>query len=573
MRLSARINLLITTLILLIILVTGGIFINDRRDAISEEIEASDMITLQLMRTVAFSDQFIPSAESPLLLMRDFLQQLGHVRAHNILLYDLAGHRLYASPPPRYKWGRNAPQWFARLMTPAIKTTTMRVWGGRLVIQPDSSRAVLDAWDGLKYLIWLWLAFFVVLNLLVAWCVRRWLQPLQVIRSAIGHVRDGRFQFRLPGFNLPEMAAISQAFNRMAEALVHSMGEAQRLALIARQSSEGILITDQTGLISFWNQSAVGLFGYRDDEVLGRPLSLLRAEDAMEGEAESAGEHWPAEAVWRRRDGQSVQVLVSAAPFTDPDSGQVMGRIFTVRDMTEIKRAEATARQLQQNRELTQQLQLHVERERKHLARELHDELGQCVTAIRTIAASIGNRKEEHLAEIHQSAQAIQGIAGHVYDAMHGIIHNLRPPVLDSLDLGDALLEHIRTLQARHPTIRFELEAAAGLDVLGEEMNIAVYRIVQEGLTNIIRHAHAATARVRIRLVTPDLETAQGWLELVIEDDGCGIGEVKVPGHFGLRGIKERVEAMLGQIEIHTAPGTGTRLEISIPFVKVVEKI
>jgi glucose-6-phosphate-specific signal transduction histidine kinase len=104
-------------------------------------------------------------------------------------------------------------------------------------------------------------------------------------------------------------------------------------------------------------------------------------------------------------------VALSAAPLIDPATGDVIGEICGMRDITEHRRAQQTERELEQNRRLTQLIQTRLEEERRAIARELHDELGQCVTAIKTIGAAIANRTKESSSEIHASAQTIVSVA------------------------------------------------------------------------------------------------------------------------------------------------------------------
>ncbi len=140
---------------------------------------------------------------------------------------------------------------------------------------------------------------------------------------------------------------------------------------------------------------------------------------------------------------------------------EVIGEICSMRDITERKRAKETERELEQNRRLTQLIQTRLEEERRSIARELHDELGQCVTAIKTIGVAIANRTAEAAPEIHRSAQTIVQVAGHIYDVVHGIIRQLRPSALDHLGLREAVEDVVNSWGNRHPEIACELQLAA----------------------------------------------------------------------------------------------------------------
>jgi PAS domain S-box-containing protein len=297
-------------------------------------------------------------------------------------------------------------------------------------------------------------------------------------------MEKGRFDTRLPRFELPEFDAICHTFNRMAENLEESLAENRRLALVTKQSSDAIIIHDLEGRISFWNPAAGRMFGYRDDEIVGRSATLLTPPERLSEIQENL------DAVMQRqlvemvetqrltRDGRVVDVALSAAPLVDPASNQVIGEICSMRDITEHKLVQRAERELEQNRKLTQLMQNRLEEERRSIARELHDELGQCVTAIKTIGTAISNRTRENAPEIHGNAQTIVSVAAHIYDVVHGIIRQLRPTALDHLGLSATLKETVAAWQARHKDIACELRLE-GEPRIGETVNITIYRIVQ----------------------------------------------------------------------------------------------
>ena len=131
------------------------------RSSIREEIEAANRVASQLLGRLAL----IYSSEGGPQLVLPFLQQLGHVRANDLLLRSMDGHLLFRSPPPTYKAGREAPAWFVRLMSPAPAKYTFTLPGGvELTVAANSSRAVLDAWDDLTHLLSLAAAMLVIFN-------------------------------------------------------------------------------------------------------------------------------------------------------------------------------------------------------------------------------------------------------------------------------------------------------------------------------------------------------------------------------------------------------------------------
>jgi hypothetical protein len=562
-----RINLIISALIVLFTLVTGGIIVDDTRRSIREEMEAGTKVTLQLLNTVLHGSDLTHDGGKPSAVLLSFLQNLGRVRAHEIRFYDAAGRLAYTSPPSAYKAGRAAPDWFARLVSPALPELELTSAAGRVVVTPDASRSILDAWDDLEKLLWLLLVFLLVVNVTVFFLLGRSLRPVNTILSGLSQMEQGKFDVRLPAFPLPEFDAIGHTFNRMADALEESHAENRRLALVAKQSSDAIMIHDLRGNISFWNPAAERLFGYRSEEIEGRSATLITPpglESEVSENLRSIGERRLIENLETRRltqDGRIVDVALSAAPLVDPASGEVIGEICSMRDITEHKRAQRAEADLEQNRRLTQLIQTRLEEERRSIARELHDELGQCVTAIKTIGAVIANRTQSVMPDIHANAQTIVQVAGHIYDVVHGIIRQLRPSALDNLGLQEALEEWVGTWRERHPEIELDLALSGDLDDLGETVNITVYRIIQEGITNVVRHAAATRAQIEVARIADRVD-------VMVRDNGKGLGERNETeaARFGLMGMRERVQALGGKFELDSRPGGGVRVWASIPL-------
>ncbi len=571
MRLRTRINLLCTTLMVLFLVASGAMMLDNMRKSIGEEVRAATRVTVQLLTTVIYTSRFVPHSESQLQVMLNFLNSLGRVRSNEIRCYNSLGDLVYVSPPSTYKAGRYAPQWFSRLVSPKESLVFLRFQGGFLEVIPDPSRATLDAWDDLKSLAWIAAAFFVLVNVLVFWLVERALKPVKTILEGLSRMEQGRLDARLPDFALPEMSAISHTFNRMAQALESSMAENQRLALAVQQSGDATMILDPQGKITFWNPAAERLFGYAAGEILGRPARVLMPGEGEAAEALAAllrgGRIDNAETRWLTRDARVLDLTLSAAPLTDPANGQVLGEIVSLRDITEKKRAEAIARELEQNRRLTQLIQRHVEEERRSLARELHDELGQCATAIKTIGMTIAQRTAQSDPQAHEQAKTIVSIAGHLYDLVHRMIRNLRPSALDHLGLPEALQDSMETWRAAHPEVNFSLKLEGKLEDLGEEVNITVYRIVQECLTNVVKHAGASRAEVQVvRGIDP--ESGEEAVQVTVQDDGRGMGNggASVRVGYGLLGMRERVQALKGRFSVEGHPGAGVRVRAVIPL-------
>ncbi len=223
----------------------------------------------------------------------------------------------------------------------------------------------------------------------------------------------------------------------------------------------------------------------------------------------------------------------------------------------------AVERELEENRQVTHLIQKHIEEERRSLARELHDELGQYVTAIKTFAVAIASKTKEKAPEVEASAQTIVAAANHIYDGMHNIIKQLRPGSLDNLGLPETLKDLVNSLQEQHQDLEVRLHLTGNLNVLGETLNINLYRMVQESINNAIKHAQATTLDINLTL------TDKNALELMIKDNGIGmdIQAVDQTNHFGLLGIRERVQGLHGSFAVDSELGSGTAIIIKIPNV------
>lgn len=565
-----RINLVITLVVALFTIGTGNLLINETRNSVREEMEAGSRVTVQLLETVIANTQ--PSGGSHNKALLAFLQRVGRVRANEIRLYDENDQLLYTSPPPVYKQGRWAPQWFTDMVDPGLREFRLNLPEGWITITPDPSRSILDAWDDLKVFFWLVLGFFVLVNVVVFWILGRSMRPIQMILEGLSRMEQGRFETRLPAFGLPEFDSIGRTFNRMAQTLEESLAENRRLALVARQSSDAIIIHDLEGRISFWNPAAERMFGYPAEEIVGKSARLLappgRQHEIDDNLQVIRGRGLIEMSETRRvtRDGRLVDVALSAAPLVEPDGDRVIGEICSMRDITEHKLAQQAERELEQNRKLTQLIQTRLEEERRAIARELHDELGQCVTAIKTIGTAISNRTHETAPDVHANAQTIVSVASHLYDVVHGIIRQLRPTALDHLGLSETLRDTVSTWRKRHPDIECELVIEGQVEGLGETINITVYRIVQECLTNIVRHAAATRARVTVSRVTD--EACGDALKVSVSDNGKGMqDESREPARFGLMGMRERVQGLAGEFRIETQPGQGVTVVALLPIV------
>lgn len=227
--------------------------------------------------------------------------------------------------------------------------------------------------------------------------------------------------------------------------------------------------------------------------------------------------------------------------------------------------------QLQENQRLTHRILDIQERERRHLAQELHDELGQCLTAIRTDARMLLQEHPDPADSVSHHAESIDAIACHIYDVTYDLMHALRPTLLDDLGLVDAIRELIRGQHLERQGIEMELFLKGALNDMEERYNINLYRMIQEALTNLQRHAQCTRAGIRLQRF--DADTERDRLELVISDNGCGFDPhiISQKGRFGVLGMQTRAKALNGTLQLCSSPGQGTQLLIRIPLAATAD--
>jgi two-component system sensor histidine kinase UhpB len=220
---------------------------------------------------------------------------------------------------------------------------------------------------------------------------------------------------------------------------------------------------------------------------------------------------------------------------------------------------EEAERLLAENRRLASQAIEAQEAERRHLARELHDELGQYLNAITLDAARIRDLSAAREPEIHHASLAVMQSASFVYRQIGGMIRRLRPIGLDELGLPSALEHCVDGWRERLPKASFALTVDGDFTGLADALNVTLYRLVQEALTNVSKFARES--RVEIYLVrTPANGERHGEIVVTIADDGPGADLWQPRAGLGLVGMRERVESLGGEFHVASRPGDGFML-------------
>lgn len=326
---------------------------------------------------------------------------------------------------------------------------------------------------------------------------------------------------------------------------------------------DAILMLDRQCRVVRVNRSTLAVFDCEFQDLVGNPLKRLIHDRLGLQDPFGLAEVW-AQRRQVRRDVElktrSTWLRSTLDPILMAD-GEFAGAVLFLTNITAEKHTEIKLRRsLNEVRQLSSQLQQYREQERRSIARELHDELGHSLTALKMDIAWLIKRLPEGDEDALARGRQVSLSVDRTVAATRRIVSRLRPPVLDDLGL-DAALEWLLSDIQRHSEITVKAELSALPERLRGDTATALFHIVQEALTNAIRHSKADTVYVRWEA------TDDNQFRLRIEDNGKGFDRRAEDGraHFGLIGIAERVHAFGGQFDIDSAPGCGTRLDVLIP--------
>jgi|HubBroStandDraft_1064217.scaffolds.fasta_scaffold63024_2 two-component system sensor histidine kinase UhpB len=236
------------------------------------------------------------------------------------------------------------------------------------------------------------------------------------------------------------------------------------------------------------------------------------------------------------------------------------GRELQARKLAEASLADVLA----ENRKLAQEHLRIQELERKHMAHELHDELGQYLNAIKLDAVSMCENGGSDAQFTTTAAQSIIRSIDHVHGAVSDMIRRLRPVGLDELGLVAAIENCVDHWRQRQPETHFSLTVRGNCDSLRESLTLTLYRLIQEGLTNVYKHAAAGRVEIVVERSAAAL-TGADEVTLTVSDDGCGMDTGAPTSGFGLSGMRERVQMAGGTFVLETAPARGFSFEARLP--------
>ena len=334
--------------------------------------------------------------------------------------------------------------------------------------------------------------------------------------------------------------------------------------------SEGFVIQDKNGIITSANERFLGMIGYRRREVIGRPINEFLGEGWLKREDEPGvreeEDRWRSvELAWKRKDGKRIYTILSRKPIHDA-KGRFEGSMSVLTDITDRREVELELRRSQEElRSLSHHIQSVREKESKRIAGEIHDVLGQQLTALKIDLSWLSGRVgpfEESGREIRDKIGAMSDLVDITIQSVQKISAELRPVLLDDLGLGPAIEWLTQDFENR-TKIKCRLRLSCDEIDLDPDRSTSVFRISQEALTNVVRHAKATAIDI-------SLGEQNGALVLRISDNGKGIkeNEIYAPSSLGLMGMRERLRPFGGKLEISGIPEKGTALTVTLPLEK-----
>jgi two-component system sensor histidine kinase UhpB len=366
------------------------------------------------------------------------------------------------------------------------------------------------------------------------------------------------------------------------------------LAAIVDSSDDAIVSKTLEGVITSWNAGAERLFGYTASEAIGQHISLIiplnrRDEETVIIERIKRGErieHF--DTVRIRKDRTLLDISLTISPVRNA-SGKIVGASKIARDITQRKQIERELHESQERyrtladaletqvqlrtqeleksnldlRDLSGRLLESQDQERRHIARELHDSAGQTLAALSMQLGKISANVGKNPAQLAKDVQGAEELVQHLSDEIRTTSYLLHPPLLDESGISSALSWYVQGL-AERSKLAIDLKVPENLGRLPSEMELLLFRLVQECLTNIHRHSGSKTAVIRI-------EREGNNVHVVVEDHGKGmsaerLAEIQSQGTgVGIRGMRERVRHFRGNLVIESN-GSGTKVSAILPL-------
>ena len=358
------------------------------------------------------------------------------------------------------------------------------------------------------------------------------------------------------------------------------------LAAIVNSADDAIISKNSAGIITSWNKGAERIFGYRREEAVGQHITLIVPNELWNEEAENLERLRQGERITnlqtmrKAKGGKAIHVSLTISPIRNA-KGQIVGASKIARDISQgvddersLRESEGRFRRLSEAlesvvRARTRELQVISSRllkaedeERRHLARELHDSAGQTLVVLALKISQVIEMAREDSPQIASHLQGIQETVQQLDQEIRTTSYLLHPPLLDEAGLHASLKWYVDGLSQRSG-LNVRLEMREDFGRIAHEVELLVFRIVQECLTNTLRHSGAKNATIRIARL-------DDGIDVEISDDGTGIPDEKLwqiesgASGVGMRGMRERVRQLDGRMKIESG-SSGTKVVVHLP--------
>jgi PAS domain S-box-containing protein len=335
-------------------------------------------------------------------------------------------------------------------------------------------------------------------------------------------------------------------------------------ALLLQHVNDAVLAVDHKNIIRAWNTSAERIYGWSAAEAVNQSISDLLQTVWVDGSRDLTYKAlaetglWQGEVIQKNKAGKNINIDLIVTVLKD-ETGKTIGYVRVGRDITERKRMEVELR------EVRRRLLGRTETERIELAQELHDgpmqELYGLVYQIKSLEENVADT------DIKGTLESSRDKLQQVINDLRLTASDLRPPALAPFGLYKAIQSHAEQYNRSNPELKVSLDLQEDGLELSEEVRLALFRIYQVALTNVIRHAQATQVDIRFHI-------NEHQILLEVEDNGVGFQaskrwiELAREGHLGLIGASERAESIGGRLKVESQPGKGSTVRVAVPRKK-----
>lgn len=452
---------------------------------------------------------------------------------------------------------------YAPIQVSGIRLGTVLLGYSRLAIEKEISNALLQIIAiGLATTILGGIAAYFIATLIAA--------PIKRITDATGEVAKGNLDTKLSLERSDEIGVLSSAFNKMTEDLQRTTVSKEYVDSIISSMNDTLIVVDRDGVIRSVNRAACELLGYTQSELVGKKMSVVLPHEKYtfgpEGALDTPGDSTIVnrEADYIAKGEKKISMLLSAAELKNKE-GRKEGAVYIAMDITKRKEAEEALRESERKLNiLSSQLLAAQEKERRRISAELHDELGQALVVFKMKLVLMCKLLETDQTETRARLEELMVYTDDIVNNVRRLSRDLSPSILEDLGLKTAIDWLVHTI-AEHSDATYSLDMTDMEDVFSDEAQITIYRIIQECLTNIAKHARAAHVSVVIR-------KEEDCTIFRLEDDGRGFDVQEAfsrdPGEkgLGLSAMYQRARMLGGSLDIWSEEGKGTKITFKVPF-------